>query len=71
MVPVLEEATESKRDEFEYSFQDKSGGEEIVAVLEGEIQGLQRNRRRCRVSMHESVCIFDEGPSAEREHKIL
>lgn len=45
-VPVFEEAAETEGDEFEDGFQHEGGGEEIVAVLEAEIQGLEREHYR-------------------------
>lgn len=41
-VPVFEEAAKTEGDEFEDGFQHEGGGEEIVAVLEDEIQGLEK-----------------------------
>lgn len=41
-VPVFEEASEAEGNQFEYRFQHKSGGEEIVAVFQGEVQRLKR-----------------------------
>lgn len=46
-VPVFEEAANAKGNEFEYGFQHKSGGEEIVAVLQGKIQRLERESKEC------------------------
>lgn len=46
-IPVFEEAAKTKGDEFEDGFQHEGGGEEIVAVLQDKIQGLEREHTVC------------------------
>lgn len=41
VVPVLEEASEAKGDQFERGLNHEGGGEEVVAVLQGRLQRLR------------------------------